>query len=912
MEKPEGTGERVGGYRVVRRLATGGTSDVLLAKAEGPHGFERSVVLKLLLSQYKHDDDFKGMFAREAAAYARLSHPSIVRLYDFFANEDQLVMVLEYIDGPPLSRLRGMLKAVGQTFDDATAIFVATCLFEALAAAHAANDDSGEPAPVIHRDVNPSNVLIPWDGHVKLADFGIAKVTGANHQSSAGLIKGTYGYMAPEQVKGETVTPRADVYAGAIILWEMLTKRRAFIRGALPEIEVLRQLAEPRIASIDVLRPDLDKGVRDAITRALEPRAEKRSMTAEEMVSILRAAVSSDEGREKLAKVLAAVRHEPKPAPTTLPPAHGAADELTTGKVFPPGMLPSKPGMLPKMTPAPRPAVSGVPRATAAYGAPRPASGLTPRAPGLGPPRPSPADRVQNARDARDTSDDAPLTEATPSSEPGLASVLEPDPHPLPFPSSRGVPSALPLFDNLVEPPELVKATGRASERLRLGTPLAGVAPGRPLHDAIDEILRDSLPSNVPPNVFPKTDPPGGIPESPTRKDQRTLADPITREIGQLPAAPAPLNAASPQGLGSTLVVATGEPGPGLQRAMPSSFPAMNRTLSMSERADVRVPSASEIAQAEKATERPPPHLMVTSTAPMPPVPPPMLSPSTAKMRAFVVPQEALGSMPPPPAGTGSSPPATLPLGAMSPTASGLPPVAVPPPTAPPLAQQPSMTGSHPPMPARSSTNPGVPISGSLSGAHASIPTDSTRPQRRGTPILPAVGVLLVAIAAGAAGFVGYVRWQKSHAVASLAPPATALSTATATSAIAAQATTTATSHGPSAQPDPTTIAAPSASAPSPPASASASASALASPSASASASASAPAPAEAVPAGMGRVKTTGAAPGRRIFVDERTVGQTPEAVVVKCGSRAIRLGSAGSTRTVDVPCGGEITVGDR
>ena len=147
------------------------------------------------------------MFAREAAAYARLSHPSIVRLYDFFANDDQLVMVLEYIDGPPLSQLRGMLKAVGQQLDDATAIYVASSIFEALAAAHGATDDTGEPAPVIHRDVNPSNVLIPWDGHVKLADFGVAKVTGASHQSSVGLIRGTFGYMAPEQVKGETRDP---------------------------------------------------------------------------------------------------------------------------------------------------------------------------------------------------------------------------------------------------------------------------------------------------------------------------------------------------------------------------------------------------------------------------------------------------------------------------------------------------------------------------------------------------------------------------------------------------------------------------------------------------------------------------------------------------------------------------------
>ena len=883
MEKTEGTGERVGGYRVVRRLATGGTSDVLLAKAEGPHGFERSVVLKLLLSQYKHDEEFKSMFAREAAAYARLSHPSIVRLYDFFANDDQLVMVLEYIDGPPLSRLRGMLKAVGQTFDDATSVFVATSIFEALAAAHAANDDRGGPAPVIHRDVNPSNVLVPWDGQVKLADFGIAKVTGANHQSSAGLIKGTYGYMAPEQVKGETVTPRADVYAGAIILWELLTRRRAFIRGALPEIEVLRQLAEPHIASIDVLRPDLDKGVRDAIKRALEPRAEKRSITAEEMVSVLRAAVPSDKGRERLAKALAVVRHEPQPSPTTVPPAQVAAEDLTTGKVLPRAMLPSKPGRLPKMTPAPRAAVGGVGRTTAAYGGPRPPSGLTPRAPGVGPPRPravgeresatmTPGDLVQNASNtaaaaaaataARDTSDDAPLTEASPSSVPGLASLLEPsDPHPFTYPSSRAGPAALPLFDDLVEPPQLVKATGRVSDRFRLGTPLAGVAPGRPLHDAIDDILRDSLPSNVPPNVFPKTDPPGGVPESPTRKDQRVLADLLARELGKLPAAPPPLNAAAPHHLGSTLVVATGAAGPGPQRALPSSFPAMNRTLSMNERVDVRtpsVPSASEIVHAEKPTERPPPHLMVTSTAPMPPVPPPMLSPSTAKMRAFVVPQEALGSMPPPgPASPDSSPPATLPLGAMS--ASPSEPAAAPP----------------PPLPAPP-------------GTHASIPADSTRPRRRGAPVLAAVGLLLFSIAVGVAGFVAYVRWQKSHTLAAVAPPATTAVAPPASTAVATQASTTSTSRSPFAQPDPPTVSA------APPASASASASG------------------EDVPAGMGRVRTTGAAPGRRVFVDERTVGQTPESVVVKCGSRAIKLGSAGSTQTVDVPCGGEITVGDR
>ena len=110
----------------MRRLATGGTSDVLLARAEGPHGFGRTVVLKKLLAQYQSDPQFERMFAREAAAYARLSHPSIVKLYDFFSLEGQLVMVIEFVDGLPLNRLRAMLRGIGHSLDDRAAIYVAS------------------------------------------------------------------------------------------------------------------------------------------------------------------------------------------------------------------------------------------------------------------------------------------------------------------------------------------------------------------------------------------------------------------------------------------------------------------------------------------------------------------------------------------------------------------------------------------------------------------------------------------------------------------------------------------------------------------------------------------------------------------------------------------------------------------
>ncbi len=317
--------ERIGGYRILRRLATGGTSDVLLARAEGPHGFERTVVLKLLLQQFRRDAPMEKMFAREAAAYARLSHPAIVKLYDFFSAEAQLVMVLEYIDGLPLNRFRAMLRKNGEQLDDRASIFITSRVFASLAAAHGARDpESGEFAPVIHRDVNPSNILIPWDGHVKLADFGIAKVAGVASDTQAGFIKGTYGYMAPEQVRGEPVTVRTDVYAASLLLWELLARRKAIQRGALPELEVLRAMAEPSLPSLDVLRPDLPQRLRDAIRRGLEPSPDARSITAEEMLTVLRESVTSNEGRNVLAETLARVRREVEASRSGPPPAASA------------------------------------------------------------------------------------------------------------------------------------------------------------------------------------------------------------------------------------------------------------------------------------------------------------------------------------------------------------------------------------------------------------------------------------------------------------------------------------------------------------------------------------------------------------------------------------------------------------
>ncbi|MBL8606828.1 MAG: serine/threonine protein kinase, partial [Myxococcales bacterium] len=375
----EGTVERIGGYRIVRRLATGGTSEVLLAKAEGPYGFERTVVLKLLLTKYRDDEAFARMFAREATAYARLSHPSIVRLYDFFSHGGALVMALEHVDGPPLHKLRTMLKNAGTDLDDEASIHIGARLFAALAAAHSARDPAtGALAPVMHRDVNPSNVLIPWEGYVKLADFGIAKVAGLPSDTQVGLIKGTYGYMAPEQVRGENVSIRADVYAGAIVLWELFARRKAIYGGALPEVEIIKAMADPRIVPLDVLRPDVDATVREAIARALEPNPDKRLITAEEMVSVLRDACDPDEGREHLVDALERARPHPATERLLKEPTRANRGPVSTLKGMPQVPTPVPPPLASGRTesdlpPALKPALA---RAAAPAPAPAVASGL--------------------------------------------------------------------------------------------------------------------------------------------------------------------------------------------------------------------------------------------------------------------------------------------------------------------------------------------------------------------------------------------------------------------------------------------------------------------------------------------------------------------------------------------------------
>jgi serine/threonine-protein kinase len=533
---------RIGGYRVVRRLATGGTSDVLLARAEGPHGFERVVVLKLLLQQYRDDPSFERMFAREAAAYARLSHPAIVKLFDFFSDAGQLVMVLEYVDGLPLHKLRALLKSRSVTLDDAASSFVGWRIFGALAAAHAAKDpESGEFSPVIHRDVNPSNVLIPWDGHVKIADFGIAKVAGVdNDKTQAGFIKGTYGYMAPEQARGAELTVRADVYAASLLLWELLVGRKAIVRGSMSDLDVLRAMAEPAFPTLSALRPDLPPAVLDAIGRGLQPDPDRRAVTAEELAGVLRASTDIDAGRQRLVDALAAVR-PPSVADdmvTTLsrPPAPRPADSSADATIPNPITLrgPSPDDThsdaLKLTSVPPRPVVTSLP--------PRPVHTLRMNPPGASSPPPPKTQQISSVPGTLTPPPRGPAP--TPAPAPTLAPLLTARP-----PSVRPPPPATPLPPPPpIPPPPVLAPRGTSTAPIPVRTASVPPPPPHtfspapppppPLHPPVQAVpwqapvptvlLMSPLPPNAMPPVLAPTPQapvvwtPPGMPPAPVRR----------------------------------------------------------------------------------------------------------------------------------------------------------------------------------------------------------------------------------------------------------------------------------------------------------------------------------------------------------------------------------------------------------
>jgi serine/threonine-protein kinase len=299
---PRETPRALSGFDILERLGAGGAGEVYLARSPAGQLVAIKTVTDARLET--HGGEAVDSFAREAAVCVRLRHPCIVKVRAFLEEPEFAALVFEYVPGVALARVLRFCQSKGIRLPDRAAWHVVERMLTALSYAHGFRDESGQPTPIVHRDVSPSNVLLDWSGGVKIADFGIAKVLGVSSGTRYGIVKGTLGCMAPEQARGEPVDERADVYAAALLAWRLATGRVPFRKHLKDEFELLRAMRNPRFPPLAVLRPDLPERLLRAFEQALEPERAMRTITAQALADIVRASVDVGTGHRELAALL--------------------------------------------------------------------------------------------------------------------------------------------------------------------------------------------------------------------------------------------------------------------------------------------------------------------------------------------------------------------------------------------------------------------------------------------------------------------------------------------------------------------------------------------------------------------------------------------------------------------------------
>ena len=282
-------GRRIGKYEIVTRLSIGGMAELFLAFTAGPGGFRKFVALKQILPDIQKDEHFVRMFLDEARITAALAHANIGQVFDLGEEDDELYLAMEFLAGQNLEQI---LQASIKQQRPLPVGFSARAIRDACLGLHYAHhftDPSGKPRPVVHRDVSPKNVMVTFDGHVKVIDFGIAKAKGRLGRTQVGMVKGTTGYMSPEQVQGsEQLDGRSDLFCAGIILYEMLCARRLFT-GA-HEGAVMLKIAAADVPSPSSLNPRVPEALSQVVMRALAREPERRFASGREMARAIEAA----------------------------------------------------------------------------------------------------------------------------------------------------------------------------------------------------------------------------------------------------------------------------------------------------------------------------------------------------------------------------------------------------------------------------------------------------------------------------------------------------------------------------------------------------------------------------------------------------------------------------------------------
>jgi serine/threonine protein kinase/tetratricopeptide (TPR) repeat protein len=275
-------------FEVMRRLGAGGMAEVFLAKKRGAEGTYKVLVLKRILPTHGGSRRFRSMFIEEAHLATRLNHPNVVQVYEFqdFGDEG-LLLAMEHVDGCDLGRLMSAARAKGTRILPWVGAWIIAEAAKGLHYAHEKKDEAGQPLDIVHRDVSPQNILLSFEGAVKIADFGIASAR--LFADEAGVLKGKFGYMSPEQARGESVDRRSDLYALGVILWEILAGRP--IHGGLGGealLDIVRSgIVEPPTMYAKDVPPELE----EIALRTLAAARDERFPTGRELAAMLGRAI---------------------------------------------------------------------------------------------------------------------------------------------------------------------------------------------------------------------------------------------------------------------------------------------------------------------------------------------------------------------------------------------------------------------------------------------------------------------------------------------------------------------------------------------------------------------------------------------------------------------------------------------
>ncbi|MEZ4815108.1 MAG: serine/threonine-protein kinase [Bdellovibrionota bacterium] len=279
--------EKLGDILLLEQLAVGGMAEIFRAKQYGHGGFEKTVAVKRILSNYSSRAEFKEMFRAEANLSALLQHPNIAQVYSNGQQGEHLFIVMEFVDGKNLRQLLSKTTDKGIPLPLDLICYIICETAKGLDFAHSFVDEkTGTPLGIVHRDVNHQNIMLSYEGAVKVVDFGVAKASDEDrHKTRAGVLKGKISYMSPEQVRGRKLDRRTDVFSLGIVLWELLTGQALFLED--DEIATLEKVRDCHVPPLKDINPEVSDELQLIVTRALEKEPDNRYSSAKELCADL-------------------------------------------------------------------------------------------------------------------------------------------------------------------------------------------------------------------------------------------------------------------------------------------------------------------------------------------------------------------------------------------------------------------------------------------------------------------------------------------------------------------------------------------------------------------------------------------------------------------------------------------------